>query len=221
MRITKQGKDMPKRVKQAYSVENVIRKKFETLEFDGEWERSLGKPDKAFSAIIWGGSSQGKTSFAMQLAKHLCKFGRVAYNSLEEGISHTTQMSLIEHNMQSVGRKFILLDREPWDLMFERMKKRKSPQFLIIDSIQYTGVTVKEYKALKEFMQSKGKGLIFISHARGNEPRGALAEFIRYDVDLKIPVKGYRAFPEGRLNGGGEYFDIWPEKSAEYFANIN
>lgn len=212
---------MGKKVNQAYSVESILRKRFHPLEFTNKWEASLGRPDRAFSAIIWGASAQGKTSFSIQLAKYLCNFGRVAYNSLEEGVSHTMQMAVAEHNLKSCGRKFILLDREPWSVMMERMSKQKAPQFLFVDSVQYAGVGIREYKALKEFMQRSNRGLIFISHARGNEPKGALADFIRYDVDIKIMVKGYRAYPEGRLNGGGDYYDIWPERSAKYYAEIN
>lgn len=208
------------KIKQAYSVENVLAKKFHPMEFDGAWLNSLGCPDKSFSAIIWGGSSSGKTSFALQLAKYLTNFGRIAYNSLEEGVSHTMHMAFKEHNLKACGRKFVLLDREPWPVMLERMKAHKAPQFLFVDSVQYTRADVQAYKELKELMKQKGKGLIFVSHAKGNEPKGALAEFIRYDVDIKIPVKGYRAFPEGRLNGGGNFFDIWPEKSAKHWADL-
>ncbi|ADX66863.1 hypothetical protein [Weeksella virosa] len=204
----------------ALSVDNLLNLKFHPLEFEGKWHESFGTPDESFSAIVWGLRSNGKTSFAMQWAKYLTKFGRVVYNSLEEGASPTIQKAIKEHGMKQCGRKFILLDREPWEDMVERMKAHKSPQFLIVDSVQYTGATIQQYKELKEYMKQKKKGLIFISHAKGSEPKGALAEFISYDVDLKIPVKGYRAFPEGRLNGGGKFFDIWPEKSAKFYADL-
>lgn len=204
----------------AYSVRNVLEKKFKTLEFTGDWEQSLGHPDEAFSAIVWGGSGNGKTDFMIQLAKYLCNYGRVAYNSLEEGLSHTFQMGMKRHYMESVSGKFILLDRAPWTDMVNRMMRHKSPDFLIIDSIQYMNVTKEQYKELKEFMKRKNKGLLFLSHSQGREPKGALAQFIRYDVDIKIPVEGFRAFPQGRLNGGGEPFTIWPEGAAKYYAEI-
>lgn len=185
------------------------------MEFEGEWKAAFGKPDVATSILIWGGSSSGKTSLALQLAKYLTRFGRVAYDSLEEGVSFTIQNAMRAHKMSEVGGRFILLDREPWGDLLERMKKHKSPKYLFIDSIQYASITVAQYKEMKELLQEKKKGLIIISHAKGNEPKGALAEFIRYDVDIKCPVKGYRAYPEGRLyQSEGSYFDVWPEKSA-------
>ena len=206
----------------AYSVSNILNKKFKTMPFEGTWWDSFGEPSHEFSALVWGDSGNGKTDFMLQFAKYLCNFGRVAYNSMEEGVSHTFQMGMERHFMQSVEGKFILLDREPWDEMVERMKKHKSPDFLIVDSVQYMGVNRNKYKELKEYMREKGKGLLFLSHAQGKQPKGALADFIRYDVDLKIFVEGFKAFPEGRINGGKkEPFTIWEQGAAKYYAEVN
>lgn len=207
-------------MKRAYSVSNVLKKKFKTMPFEAEWEQSFGKPSKEFSALVWGDSGNGKTDMMIQFAKYLCNFGRVAYNSMEEGVSHTFQMAMERHYMGSVEGQFMLLDREPWDDLLERMNKPKAPDFLIIDSVQYTGVDRKKYKELKELMKSKEKGLLFLSHAQGKNPKGALADFIRYDVDLKIFVEGFKAFPGGRLNGGGQPFTIWQEGASKYWSKV-
>lgn len=49
----------------------------------------------------------------MQLCKYLCRFGRVAYDSLEEGACLTMQNTLMRFQMQEVNRRFLLLDAEP------------------------------------------------------------------------------------------------------------
>lgn len=208
------------KIKRAYSVSNIITKEFNELGFSGEWEATLGNPDKSFSAIIWGGSSNGKTEAAMKLAKYLTNFGKVAYNSLEQGVSATMKDSLIRNHMNSCKNSFILLDREPFDDMLKRMAKPKSPDFLFIDSVQYTRINKNQYYELKELMQKKGKGIIWISQAKGKEPKGSLADDIRYDVDLKLFVEGFKLFPDGRLNGGGEPFVIWHKKAAKYWKEI-
>ena len=41
------------------------------------------------------------------------------------------------------------------------------------------------------------------------------------DVDMKIRVEGYKAFAEGRLNGGGQPFVIYPKKAAEYWGDVD
>lgn len=211
---------MSKKINRAYSVSNVLSKKFNPLDFSGEWEATLGKPDKAFSAIIWGGTTNGKTEAAMKLAKYLTNFGKVAYDSLEQGLSSTIQKALIRNHMDTCGNSFILLDREPFDDLIVRMSKPKSPDFLFIDSVQYTRITKAQYYQLKELMLKKGKGIIWISQAKGSLPKGALADDIMFDVDLKLWVEGFKLFPDGRLNGGGEAFVIWAQRAARYWKEI-
>ena len=211
---------MSKTINRAYSVSNVLSKKFNPLEFTGEFEASLGKPDKAFSAIIFGGSGQGKTEAAIKFAKYLTNFGKVAYDSLEQGLSATIQSALIRNHMDTCGNSFILLDREPFEDLIVRMSKPKSPDFLFIDSVQYTRINKTQYYQLKELMLKKGKGIVWVSQAKGKEPKGALADDIRYDVDLKLWVEGFKLFPDGRLNGGGEPYVVFAKRAAKYWNEI-
>ena len=211
---------MSKKINRAYSVSNVLSKKFYPLDFSGEWENTLGKPDKAFSAIIWGNTTNGKTEAAIKFAKYLTNFGKVAYNSLEQGLSSTIRDALLRNHMDTCGNSFILLDREPFDDLIVRMSKPKSPDFLFIDSVQYTRITKAQYYQLKELMLKKGKGIIWISQAKGSLPKGALADDIMFDVDLKLWVEGFKLFPDGRLNGGGEPFVIWAQRAARYWKEI-
>jgi hypothetical protein len=213
---SKKNMTKTKKINRAYSVSNVLSKKFNPLSFSGDWEATLGKPDKAFSAIIWGNTTNGKTEAAIKLAKYLTNFGKVAYDSLEQGLSATIQQALLRNHMDTLGNSFILLDREPFDDLIERMSKPKSPDFLFIDSVQYTRITKAQYYQLKELMLKKGKGIIWISQAKGKLPKGSLADDIMFDVDLKLWVEGFKLFPDGRLNGGGEPFVIW----AKYWKEI-
>jgi hypothetical protein len=217
---SKKNMTKTKKINRAYSVSNVLSKKFNPLSFSGDWESTLGKPDKAFSAIIWGNTTNGKTEAAIKLAKYLTNFGKVAYDSLEQGLSATIQQALLRNHMDTLGNSFILLDREPFDDLIERMSKPKSPDFLFIDSVQYTRITKVQYYQLKELMLKKGKGIIWISQAKGKLPKGSLADDIMFDVDLKLWVEGFKLFPDGRLNGGGEPFVIWAQKAAKYWKEI-
>lgn len=211
---------MSKKINRAYSVSNVLSKKFHPLDFTGEFEASLGKPDKAFSAIIYGNTTNGKTEVAIQFAKYLTNFGKVAYDSLEQGLSATMREALIRNHLDSCENSFMLLDREPFEELIIRMNKPKSPDFLFIDSVQYTRINKVQYYQLKELMLKKGKGIIWISQAKGKSPKGALADDIMFDVDLKLWVEGFKMFPDGRLNGGGEPLVIWAQKAAKYWKEI-
>jgi hypothetical protein len=108
----------------------------------------------------------------------------------------------------------------PFDKLIERFSKPKSADFLIIDSVQYLRINKAQYYQIKELFIEKNKGLIWISQAVGKKPKGALADDIRFDVDIKNWIEGYKVFPEGRLNGGGEPFVVWPEGAAKYWNEI-
>lgn len=205
----------------ALSVYQVLSEKKNLVEFDGEWQASIGNPELSGSWIVWGQSSNGKTSFCMMLAKYLCKFGKVLYNSLEEGASRTMQIALERAGMKDVARRFIILEAEPMDDFRLRLSKKKSPSIILIDSIQYTGMTYAEYKALKRSFPNKL--FIFISHAEGNLPEGRLANKIRYDANVKIKIEGYRAIINSRFseNATGNYITVWEEGAARYWGEKN
>ena len=189
----------------------------ETLGLTGAWAEAFGKPERVGIWFIWGKSGNGKSSFVMQLCKELTKFGRVAYDSLEEGAGLTMQNALRRYGMADVNRRFQVLDCEPVSDLGERMDRRKSPDFYVIDSFQYTQMSYKEYQSFKE--AHRDKLLIFVSHADGHNPDGRSAKKVMYDAALKIYVEGFRTFSKGRFFGPASYFTIWDEGAARYWGD--
>lgn len=202
------------RIKRALTVSDLKAYKAETLDFTGAWLTAIGRPELTGSWIIWGNSANGKTRFALQLARYLARFVKVAYNSLEEGLSVTMREAVLNIGMADVQRNFILLDKESITELADRLAKRKSPEVVIIDSLQYTGLTYTEYKMLRD--RFRHKLFIFISHAEGKLPKGNVAKSVRYDANVKILVEGYKAFCESRY-GGGEPFTIWAHGAQQYW----
>ena len=192
----------------AASLDQVLRTRFKVLPFDGEWKDAIGCPELTGSWIIWGNSGNGKTRFALQLCKYLCQFGRVAYDSLEEGVSVSLVKAIKETHMMEVRRKFVVLDKEPIDQLTERLERPKSPDIVCVDSLQYTGISYEQYKALKERFPKKL--FIWISHADGTLPEGRVAKKVRFDSNVKVFVQAYRAEPVSRYGGGKPYI-IWEE----------
>lgn len=192
----------------AASLDQVLRTRFKVLPFEGEWKDAIGCPELTGSWIIWGNSGNGKTRFALQLCKYLCRFGRVAYDSLEEGVSVSLVKAIKETHMMEVRRKFVVLDKEPIDQLTERLEKPKSPDIVCVDSLQYTGMSYEQYKALKERFPKKL--FIWISHADGTLPEGRVAKKVRFDSNVKVFVQAYRAEPVSRYGGGKPYI-IWEE----------
>ena len=207
--------DMAEKMKRAYSPIEVLQMKRKVLEFGGAWEASMGKPAASGTWIIWGNSGNGKSSFVMQLAKYLCQFDKVIYDSLEESTGLSVQKSLQRHGMAEVSRRFQILDRESMDDLSERLKRKKSAGIVIVDSFQYSGLNYAGYKKLKE--AHPGKLLIFISHAEGTRPEGRAAKKVEYDADVKIYVEGFKATCKSRfMDVPGVPFVIWDEGANKY-----
>lgn len=205
-----------RKIKRAYSVSEIQSLYIPKMAFDNEWEAAFGQPGKTGTWLIWGQSGNGKSSFVIQLAKYLCKFAKVAYDSLEESTGLSLQKSLVLHNMQEVSKRFLILDRESMEDLSIRLKKKRSPDIVIIDSFQYSGLTYASYKNLKE--AHPNKLLIFVSHAEGVNPEGRAAKKVMYDADVKIFVQGFRAVCKGRfITEPGNHFTIWEKGAAMYY----
>ena len=199
----------------ALTVKEILNKKRQTFPFEGKWADAFGQPERTGVWFVWGRSGNGKTSFVMQLIEELCKYDRVAFDSMEEGDSLSMRQKLVRHGLGKVGSRFHLLNAEPMDELKERLARRKSYNIIVIDSFQYTQMSYRDYIQFKE--QNKDKLIIFISHAKGSLPRGTSAEGVMYDATLKIWVEGFKAFSKGRFIGPTGEFTIWDEGAARYW----
>jgi len=204
----------------ALSVSNLLKKKYVLLPFTGAWNDAFSEPQAFGVWFVYGESGNGKTSFAQQLVKYLDEDmnKRIAYMSLEELGGHTMQQSAIRADWREHGSRVKILDEaySP-DEISEFLSRHKSPDVLIIDTIQYWqelyGFTFKRYLKLKH--DHPKKLLIYISHVDDNRPRGSLSQKILADASLKIFVQGYRAFSKGRYIGPVGHYSVWPEKEKD------
>jgi len=195
--------------KRALSVTEIRSYQPRVVEFQGAWLASIGKPEMKGSWLIWGKSGNGKTSYALQLAAYLARYVKVAYNSVEEGLSLTMQKAIERVNMgEESKRNFTLLDKESIEDLMKRLKQQRSAKVIFIDSLQHSQMSKQQYITLLQTFPNKL--FIFVSHAAGTEPAGKVAAFVRYDANVKVYVEGYYANAMSRY-GGGERFDVWPE----------
>ena len=133
----------------AISNRDVAAARFETVPFEGEWLAAIGRPELRGSWLVFGQSGSGKTTFALQLARYLSRFARVAYNTLEQGLSLSFQSAWIRAGMEEAGSAIVVLDKEPLSQLRQRLAKRRSPQVVIIDSLTaLPGFTRKDYLSL-------------------------------------------------------------------------
>ena len=205
----------------AISNKNVLTAKFEVADFDGAFLASFGRPELQGAWIIYGGSGCGKTTFVMQVCKYLTRFRRVAYNSLEQGLSLSLQKAWERVGMAEVGNRIILLNKEQLKELRTRLKKKQSPDVIVIDSVHYLRrFNMDQYQTLRD--EFPDKLFIFISHEKAGQPKGMMAQNIRYDSEIKIRVEGYKAFVTTRyevaeLGEGGADFVIWEAGAQEYW----
>ena len=198
--------------RRALSIQNLIDYTPKTLGFTGRWLDAMGDPEPYGSWIIWGASGNGKTRFAVQLVKYLMSFEglRIAYNGLEEGMSETYRRAIIDTGLQMEKQsRYVFWDGFDYEDMIERLKRKRSPNVVVIDSLQYLNITYDQYKELVR--KYPKKLFIWISHESGTEPKGGTAQSIKYNSNIKIRVHNYYATIISRYKGK-EMFDIWPEK---------
>lgn len=207
----------------ALSNRNVCDASFKVADFTGEWLATFGKPELRGAWIIFGESGSGKTHFALSLLAYLTQFvDKAAYDTIEQGLSLSFKNSWLDANMAEVGNKVVVYSKEQIPALRERLRKRKSPQVVVIDSITaLVGFTRSTFASLMD--EFPDKLFIFIAHEENGKPYPAVARHVRKLAEVKIRVEGFKAFPVTRFataEGGGEEFVIWPEGAAKYYAQI-
>lgn len=197
----------------AISPKQLAATKFKTMNLPSPYNELIGTPELGGCWIIWGNSGNGKTRLALELSKVLTAFGRVWYNSLEEGQSLSIQNAFAQVRMDEVSGRISLLNGETIEELKIRLRRKRSADIIVIDSLQYTGLNYKAYTELKD--EFPKKLFVFVSHADGKEPAGRVAKSVRYDCSVKIHVEAYKAEAASRYGGGKEYI-IWKEGNERF-----
>jgi hypothetical protein len=199
----------------AMSTTQLLKTEFKVMQWSQKWVDAFGRPETTGVWFACGQSTNGKTSFMLELAKELgrLQMGKVFYNSLEEGARKTMKDALIRAGIGS-SKDNVLVGCESIDELDVRLSKRKSAHVVIIDSIQLTGV--RTARLLKFNEKYKHKLIIYVSQALGTAPRGNVAKDIRFIAGQKYWVEGFKAISQGREKSGGIY-TIWEEGANNYW----
>ena len=131
-------------------VHHIINKAYPSLAFEGEWKEVFGCPSDPFTMLVYGLPKNGKTNFMMKFSKYLTQFGKVWYNSIEEGDCLTIKEAFIRCRMDELEPgKFMMGDRYFFQDMVEYLKGRNKGKFVIIDSRDFINLTCQQFKKLK------------------------------------------------------------------------
>lgn len=197
-------------MKRAYSPKEIAKKTYKTLPWSGRWEEAFGLPEESSVWFVYGASAQGKSSFVMQLAYELTHYGQVLYLSYEEGVNQSFQERMLRFDLDKKQGWFRVVTNDTLEDLTERLKKRHSAKFIIVDSFQMAYWSYPETEALvKKFPK---KSFIFISQVEKGQPTGKPARRLLYLADVKVRVQGFRAYCQGRFNPDvGNSFVVWKE----------
>jgi hypothetical protein len=197
----------------------VVNKQRVIYDFKGKFLQSFGKPERHAKWFITGPPYSGKSSFLFEICNMLTEFGKVDYNNHEEagGDSQTVAMKLEQSGAtDNINLRLYKapIESDELETFSERLSKRNSADFAILDSIQHAQLTKKLYISLTDkFCNSKrGKSMLFISHWAKND----FTLFVKHDCDIKIEVIGFVARIESRY-GGGNVFVIWEKGAKNYW----
>lgn len=205
--------------------------RFQFLPVKGPWAETLGKVPHNFIAVIYGFSGNGKTEFVVQLSKMLAKLGKkVGWLSYEQRHGSDFQMSTKRNKMEEVSGNFYPIDPiasipEGVSLIEDLdkyLRKRNSPDVIVIDSIDYTGFGWNDYVLLKNRYGHK-KTFLFIAHStKSGGIKKPISERIIFDGGMGIFVSHYIAHPIKNRYGGFEPLIVWEEmarkKNPVFFA---
>lgn len=197
-------------MKRAYSPKEIAKKTYKTLPWGGRWEEAFGLPEESSVWFVYGASAQGKSSFVMQLAYELTHYGQVLYLSYEEGVNQSFQERMLRFDLDKKQGWFRVVTNDTLEDLTERLKKRHSAKFIIVDSFQMAYWSYPETEALVKMFPKKS--FIFISQVEKGQPTGKPARRLLYLADVKVRVQGFRAYCQGRFNpDAGNSFVVWEE----------
>ncbi len=181
-----------KKVKE-FTGDELIEKKFDSLEFEGKFLELIGKPSKLFSGIIWGLPKGGKSNFSIRFADYLQEyFGDVVYIAAEEGESVTLQ-----EKIKAIGGSKVTFAENKDRQSIREYLQTKSCDFVFIDSINNAGIDNEFLELIKQ--ENPSKSFISIVQAtKGGNFKGDQA--LTHNCDFIIKVIAGVAYHSGRFN---------------------
>lgn len=158
--------------------------KFETLKLSDEYFSLIGEPESNFYAVVYGDAGNGKSTWTIKFAEYLSNnFGKVLYNSSEEGISKSLQnkANLVSSDYLHFG------NCKDYKSLRSEMKSGHY-RFIVLDSINDMKLIPEDLKELrKEFYKC---GFIGILQSTKDGKFKGSNEFA-HDADIKIRLENY------------------------------
>ena len=177
----------------------------------GKYKYLLGDISGDFSMIIHGESGNGKSTFSVDFANELTKYGSVLYCPYEQSGENKAFQDLIREK----DGQFSISMNPPIDI--EEFKKMiKDYDFVFVDSVNYARFNSLDFKDIRK--RNKDLGLIGImQNNKKGEPKGD-SNFV-YDCDIRVELKQGVAYQEkSRFLKSRSSIKVW-DNDYEFEAN--
>lgn len=186
------------------SVKNLYSQRFTTLEMGSAYEAAFGQPSDCGIWLIYGKEKNGKTTFALQLAKYLSKHKKTLYVTAEEGAELEFTRACVRAGISETDTNLHFIDYEPLTELRERLARKKSARIVFIDNITVYNDELKG-GALRALQRDFPNRLfVFIAHEddTGGAPATSSGKLCRKYAKIICHVEGMQAQISGRCPGG-------------------
>ena len=168
--------------------------------------------------IIYGSEKNGKTWFALWIAKQLSMFERVHYISAEEGTEDSFKIA-VERAGITTDDNILWDDYLSIDEIIEKFKKQRSANIIVIDNLTMYADELKPSEIKKRLLaELPNKLIIFVAHEERKQPFPAIARHAKKMASVIFHVQGLKTFVTSRFSTGGEVI-INEEKSTIFWGN--
>ena len=203
-------------------INNFLQMKFPRLGIIEPFLSTLGDVPKSFTAYVHGEPGQGKTEFLVQLANHLCEFGKANWVSWEQGFGADLHAAMERNKMNRHSGRFVVTDpykgkdpNETWlQYLDKRMGKRGSAHIWFFDSLEHSGLSKAEFMELDRKYKEK-KIMVWIGHSKGRHPDTPLGNKGKETCQMSIRVSKFIAYVEKNRYNGWQPYVVYDLKARE------
>jgi hypothetical protein len=181
--------------REIFSIKALKEKKYHELDLAPEYSRLMGRPERKFTSLFYGESGSGKSVYALQFADYFAKnFGKVIYNSHEEGANKTIQDRLFNYSIDA--SKLFVSNALSFDKMCRYIEKNYY-KLVVIDSVKYMHFTFNQLIELRERFAKRQLSIVMIDFGafKGKPDSG---RDLLHASDVKLYFKNGRAYAISR-----------------------
>lgn len=186
----------------ALTPKNLYEKKFETYQFEGIFEEVFGIISKGGIWLLYGKDKNGKSTASLIISNIMRKMEKVLYISAEEGMDLAFIETMKRANVPSNASNFTVIEYEPLEDIYKRLKKQRAPKFVVVDNMTIYGTEVKKRDMMKLTKDFPDITFLIVAHEERNAPYTAAAVMAQKLAKIIMRVKGNSIFVSGRCPGG-------------------